>query len=327
MNARARLVLLGGLSGSGKSVALGMLEDLGYHTVDNLPIALIEAVVAGTLGTGEPRFVRLAIGVDPKSTPDELTHLGTKIKRWRTTPHGCTVVYLLSDKATLVKRYSATRRRHPLADRQHDLAGAIADEQEILTPLADLADIRIDSTCTNVHELRELVRELVSGRDERPMTLLVESFSYRTGVPLDADLVFDMRCLPNPHWEDTLRAQTGLDHAVIDYLEHHSVVNRMLADLSRFLTGWIPTYAASNRSCLAIAIGCTGGRHRSVFIAERLARQLTQNGICRVLVKHRELATEIHEATRLMLSDDRPSPNNPRSDFMYPNLADPKKLL
>lgn len=295
-----RLILLAGLSGSGKSVALNMLEDLGFHTVDNLPITLIRPVVDATLGSGVPRFSRFAIGVDPKSEVDEFTELTHDVATWRNSTHGCLVAFLLSDEATLLRRYSATRRRHPLADRRHDLRSAISAEREILAPLSDLADVRIDTTRTNVHELRELVRELVAGPSLRAMTLLVQSFSYRSGIPLDADLVFDVRCLPNPHWEEPLRMKTGLDQEVIDYLERHNSVSRMESDLRGFLGRWIPAYTAANRSYLNVSIGCTGGRHRSVFMAERLAAQLAQAERIRVLVKHQELGNAVHEAAAMV---------------------------
>lgn len=292
-----RLVLLGGLSGSGKSVALNMLEDLGYHTIDNLPLAIIKPTVEATLGADQMRYRRLAIGVDSKSTPAEFEELAQHIHEWRRTPHGCTVAYLLTDEATLTKRYSETRRRHPLADGR-DLAAAISAEREVLEPLAQLADVRIDTTRTNVHELRELVRERVADEGERPMTLVVESFAYRAGVPQDADLVFDVRCLPNPYWEPGLREFTGLDRPIAEYLERYNVANRMLADIDRFLSGWLPTYSASNRSYLTVAIGCTGGRHRSVYMAEHLAQRLSQRGL-RVLVRHWELGERPREVAAL----------------------------
>lgn len=291
-----KLVLLGGLSGSGKSVALNMLEDLGYHTVDNLPLGLIEPVVNGTLGSGESRFSQLAIGLEPRSSAAEFDRLSGQIRHWRETPHGCTVVYLLSDEATLIKRYAETRRRHPLAGGDHDLAGAIRNERHMLEPLAQLADVSIDTSATNVHELRELVRERVAAEADHPLTLVVQSFAYRTGLPQNADLVFDVRCLPNPYWEPGLREMNGLDAAVAEYLERHPIVARMIAELERFLDAWLPAYSASNRSYLTIAVGCTGGRHRSVYIAERLAERLARRP-WQVIVKHWELDQKSREMT------------------------------
>lgn len=289
-----KLVLLGGLSGSGKSVALNMLEDLGYHTVDNLPISLIAAVVDGTMGSGQPRFSRLAIGIDPRSTEADFDRLAIQIRQWREQPHGCTVVYLLTDAATLVKRYSETRRRHPLAGGNRDLTAAIEAEQLALEPLAQLANVRIDTSRTNVHELRELVRERVAEEPGHPMTVVVESFAYRSGVPQDADIVFDMRCLPNPYWEPELRDKTGLDRDVAAYLGRNKIVNDMLTDLEDMLKKWIPAYTASNRSYLTLAIGCTGGRHRSVYVAEHLAHILAR-GHWRVILKHWEIGGDSRE--------------------------------
>ncbi|MGH8161546.1 MAG: RNase adapter RapZ [Gammaproteobacteria bacterium] len=289
-----KFVLLAGLSGSGKSVALNMLEDLGFHTIDNLPIPSIENVVKTTLASGAPRYAHLAIGIDPRSSLEEFAKLTGHIKAWRASAHGCVITYLRTDEAVLVKRYSETRRRHPFSDDSHDLTAAIAAERLALEPLAQLADIRLDTTRTGVHELRELIRERVAPESGYPMTLTVESFSYRNGIPEDADLVFDVRCLPNPYWEAALRNQTGLDVGVVKFLEQAPSVGDMIASILAFLHAWLPAYRASNRSYLTIAIGCTGGRHRSVYVAERIARQLDQDRR-RVILKHRELGSRSRE--------------------------------
>lgn len=289
-----KLILLGGLSGAGKTVALDMLEDLGYHVVDNLPLSLIRQAVDTMLGDDADHYSRLAIGIDPRSSPDEFQSFSQQIRQWRDKPHGCTVLYLFCEAGTLIKRYRETRRRHPLTQGDTDLAAAIANENDVLEPLAQLADVHIDTTHTNVHQLREMVRERITNADEYPLTLLVESFGYRLGLAEDADLVFDMRCLPNPYWEPMLRELTGLDEPIIEYLEGHNTVNRMLNDLGRFLLDWVPRFAASNRSYLTIALGCTGGRHRSVYMAERLGAQLALQG-WRVLVRHRELDVQVRE--------------------------------
>jgi UPF0042 nucleotide-binding protein len=281
-------VLLVGLSGSGKSVALNMLEDLGYHTIDNLPIASVEQVVAATLGSGDERYAHLAVGIDPRSSREEFMRLTGQIADWRASAHGCTVVYLRTNEDRLIKRYSETRRRHPFSADQHDLSASIAAETRALEPLAQLANIQLDTTGTNVHELRELIRARVARRPDHPMLLTVESFSYRSGIPRDADLVFDARCLPNPYWEPALRGQSGRDAGVRQFLEHHAVVADMVAAVLDFLRMWIPAYRASNRGYLTVAIGCTGGQHRSVYLAERLARELSLDS-GRILVKHREL--------------------------------------
>jgi UPF0042 nucleotide-binding protein len=283
-----KFVLLAGLSGSGKSVALNMLEDLGYHTIDNLPIAAIENVVAVTLAGGASRYAHLAIGVDPRSSPEEFMKLIAEVEAWREAPHGCTVVYLRTDEAVLIKRYSETRRRHPFSAGEYDLPTSIAAERRALEPLAQFADIHLDTTRTSTHELRELIRERVAPESGHPMTLIVESFSYRSGIPEDADLVFDMRCLPNPYWDPLLRNHTGHDPEVIAFLEREASVAKMIAGITGFVNAWIPAYRASNRSYLTLAIGCTGGRHRSVYVAERLASELAYESR-RILLKHRDL--------------------------------------
>jgi len=292
-----KLILLGGLSGAGKTVALDMLEDLGYHVVDNLPLSLITQAVETMLGADSDHYPRLAIGIDPRNSPEQFHIFSRQIQLWREQPHGCTVLYLFCDAGTLIKRYRETRRRHPLTEGDTDLAAAIARENDVLEPLAQLADVRIDTTHTNIHQLREMIRERITSADKYPLTLLVESFGYRVGLAQDADLVFDMRCLPNPYWEPALRELTGLDRPIIEYLEGHNTVIRMLNDLSRFLIDWVPLFAASNRSYLTIALGCTGGRHRSVYMTEQLGAQLALQG-WRVLVRHRELDIPVREIER-----------------------------
>lgn len=288
------LILLGGLSGAGKTGALDMLEDIGYHVVDNLPLSLIAPAVEKILGEDPHHYARLAIGIDPYSEPAEFEKLANHITTWRTRKHGCKVLYLYCEPGTLIKRYRATRRRHPLTDGSTDLFAAIAREAEALEPLAQLADARIDTTHTNIHQLREIIRERVAKVHEHPMTLMVESFGYRLGLAQDADFVFDMRCLPNPYWDPALREFTGLDQPIIEYLEGHNTVTRMLNNLVKFLVDWLPGYAASNRSYLTVALGCTGGRHRSVYMAEQLSSQLAHAG-WRVTVQHRDLDVPARE--------------------------------
>lgn len=285
----SKFVLLVGLSGSGKSVALNMLEDLGYHTIDNLPIASVEQVVAATLGSGDERYAHLAVGIDPRSKREEFMRLTDQVADWRASPHGCTVVYLRTNEDRLIKRYSETRRRHPFSADKHDLSASIAAETQALEPLSQLSDIQLDTTGTNVHELRELIRARVAHKPDHPMLLTVESFSYRSGIPRDADLVFDMRCLPNPYWEAALRNRNGRDREVAEFLEAHTIVTDMVDGILKFLRMWIPAYRKSNRSYLTVAVGCTGGQHRSVYVAERLARELSLGSGHNILVKHREL--------------------------------------
>ncbi|MDN5864797.1 MAG: RNase adapter RapZ [Gammaproteobacteria bacterium] len=287
-------VLLAGLSGSGKSVALNMLEDLDYYTIDNMPIAAIDNVVQVTLGKDEDRYEQLAIGVDPRSSSEEFERLIERVDAWRSASHGCTVIYLRTDEDILVKRYRESRRPHPFSEGAHDLSAAIGAERQALEPLAQLADIHFDTSRTSVHDLRDLIRKHVTPETDYPMTLVVESFSYRGGIPNNADLVFDVRCLPNPYWDASLRSLSGHDPEVVAFMQEHPVVNRMSADLLNFVSAWLSAYRSSNRGYLTIAIGCTGGRHRSVYISERLARELEYDRR-HMLVKHRDLGPQPSE--------------------------------
>lgn len=266
-----RLILISGLSGSGKSVALNMLEDLDYYCVDNIPAGLLPSFISHTVKSGDKTYQRTAVGVDARNQPREIASVPQLIADLRTTGLNCDVVFLRSEEEALFKRYSETRRRHPLSRDGLGLAEAIRQEKELLRPIANAADLVIDTTRTSVHELRELMRQRVDARAQGRMSILFESFAYRQGLPGDADFVFDVRSLPNPYWEPGLAALTGRDQPVVEYLERHDAVKRMLADITRFLDNWIPDMARTNRSYLTVAIGCTGGQHRSVYLVERLA--------------------------------------------------------
>lgn len=268
-----RLVLISGLSGSGKSVALNMLEDLDYYCVDNIPAGLLPSFISHTVKSGGQTYQRTAVGVDARNQPGDIASVPQLIADLRTTGLNCDVVFLRADEEALFKRYSETRRRHPLSRDGLGLAEAIRQEQELLRPIANAADLVIDTTRTSVHELRELIRQRVDARSQGRMSILFESFAYRQGLPGDADFVFDVRSLPNPYWEPKLAALTGRDPAVIEFLERHESVNRMLSDITAFLDTWIPDMARTNRSYLTVAIGCTGGQHRSVYLVERLAER------------------------------------------------------
>jgi RNase adapter protein RapZ len=280
-----RLVLISGLSGSGKSVALNMLEDLDYYCVDNIPAGLLPGFIAHTVRSNENTYRLTAVGVDARNQPAEIASVPQLISDLRTTGLHCDVVFLRADEEALFKRYSETRRRHPLSREGLGLAEAINQERELLKPIANAADLVIDTTRTSVHELRELIRQRVGARTEGRMSILFESFAYRHGLPGDADFVFDARSLPNPFWEPGMSALTGRDGAVIEFLERHEPVKRMLHDITQFLENWIPDMIRTNRSYLTIAIGCTGGQHRSVYLVERLAQHFTAK-FPFVLAKH-----------------------------------------
>lgn len=283
-----KLIIVSGLSGSGKSITLDTLEDCGYYCIDNLPITLIEAFTHQFTQSDHQSYSKAAISIDARNqncNQAEFTHILELAKKLGI---NCEIIYLQADSNTLLKRFSETRRKHPLTDSDHPLAEAIRLERAILEPLARSADLVIDTTSTNVHQLRELIRGRVSSNINRNLSLFFQSFGYKHGLPLDADFVFDARCLPNPHWEPNLRALTGRDQPVTDFLANNRHASQFLDDVTGFLQRWIPLFEAENRSYLTIAIGCTGGQHRSVYLIEQLNRQFrhTPNNI---LVRHREL--------------------------------------
>jgi RNase adapter protein RapZ len=282
-----RLVILSGLSGSGKSIALHMLEDLDYYCVDNLPIGLLRAFVDHTVADALPLYARTAVGVDARNHPDEIAGVPEVVRSL----HGrvaCELIFLTADEDILLKRYAETRRKHPLSGKGLSLRAAIQRERVLLAPIVDASDLIIDTTRTNVHQLREMIRERVDRRAEPRLSLSFTSFAYKHGVPRDADFVFDARALPNPYWDLALRNLTGRDAAVIDFLDRQETVQRMLADLIAFLERWIPEIVRSNRSYLTVAIGCTGGQHRSVYLAEKLAAHF-RDSYRLVLTHHNEL--------------------------------------
>ena len=279
------LVVITGMSGGGKTVALRALEDLEFYCVDNLPSALLPEVVdAATRGDSHRR--RIAVGVDVRNRDEDFQHMPKVLSALAASVH-VHLIFLDCSDAVLIKRYSETRRRHPLATRGLSLADAIAEERRLLRPLMAIAERVIDSSELNVHQLRRLIAtgfaQTTSG-----LTLMFQSFAFRRGLPLDSDFVFDARCLPNPHWEPTLRPLSGKDGPVRDFLDQQPMVNEYFADTARWLDAWLPRFEADDRSYVTISIGCTGGRHRSVYLVEKLAAhyRLNREG---VLTFHREL--------------------------------------
>ena len=279
------LILISGLSGSGKSVALHLLEDAGYYCVDNLPVVMLTVLVRMLRDEG---ICRIAVAIDARSG-EGIELLPEKLRKLDAEAVHPKFLFLLANDETLLKRYSESRRRHPLAHGDRTLAEAIRHERTLLEPIASLGQ-RIDTSNLKANALREWVRQFVDNEPGQGLTLLFQSFGFKHGLPLDADLVFDVRCLPNPHYEALLRPQTGLDQPVIDFLEAEPEVRRMRDDIARFVETWLPCYIRDNRNYLTVAIGCTGGQHRSVHIAEWLARQFA--GRARILVRHRTLAGE-----------------------------------
>jgi RNase adapter protein RapZ len=267
-----RLIIVSGLSGSGKSVALHMLEDIDFYCVDNIPAALLKSFISHTVRGMGDTYPRTAVGLDARNRPNEIETIPALVGELRRSGIGCEVIYLHASDEVLLKRYAETRRKHPLVTGDISLRDAIATERRLLEPISSAADLVIDTSQMGVHALRELIRERVDRRRDGRLSLMFESFGYKHGIPGDADFVFDVRNLPNPYWEHSLRHLDGRDAAVIEYLEGHAGVRSMVDDLIEFLEKRVGEFAQANRSYLTIAIGCTGGQHRSVYIAERLAR-------------------------------------------------------
>lgn len=279
--ATMQLVVVSGLSGSGKSVVLRVLEDDGYYCVDNLPATLLGDVSAFLAEAGH---ARVAISVDARSAA--IASLPERFAALRARGVECRLLFLEASAQTLLRRFSETRRRHPLLGPTRTLAEAIEHERSLLAGVAELGE-RIDTSDVRAQDLRRWIKSLLALGSGAPL-LLIESFAFRDGLPLDADWVADVRMLPNPHYVDALRPLTGLDAPVAEFLGREEVVQRMIADLHALLERWLPEILRENRSSLTIAIGCTGGRHRSVYVAERLAQTLRPDW--KVLVRHRALA-------------------------------------
>ncbi len=280
-----RLIVVSGMSGSGKTIALRTLEDLDYYCVDNLPGSLLPAFVAEVAQAG--LHPRLAVGIDVRNRTKDLTILPQVLADVAKDGIESRLIFLDARDDVLFKRYSDTRRRHPLTGEGVSLADAIARERKLLKPLSSIADSVIDTGDFNVHQLRRLIATEF-GMAGGPLSLLFESFAYKRGVPADADFVFDARCLPNPHWDAQMRPLSGRDRAVREWLETKPDVMKYLSDVEQFLDGWLPRFEAENRSYVTICIGCTGGRHRSVYLAERLAEHFREQRE-QVLTFHREL--------------------------------------
>lgn len=278
MTARAsEVVFVSGLSGAGKSVALDMLEDLDYFCIDNLPLALAASLDPIELGERDKRFRRIAVGIDARATAADVHAFPEYIRKTRseTPAYGIRVMFLTASVDVLMRRYSETRRRHPLTGPDMVLREAIQAEQALLAPVAEVADITLDTSKTNLHELRELIRSTLHPRGAQgSLAIVVRSFGFKHGAPDGLDLMFDVRCLPNPHWAPELRAQSGRDPGVQSWLAKQKPVREMEADILQFLQKWVPRYAAQDRHYLSVGIGCTGGRHRSVYLAERIGQSL-----------------------------------------------------
>jgi UPF0042 nucleotide-binding protein len=286
-----RLLIISGRSGSGKSTALHQLEDEGFYCIDNLPATLLPALAERAL---EEQFspAGLAVCIDARNAHADLADFSALIQGLAA-GIDMQILYLDADDASLIKRFSETRRRHPLTADDMPLAEAIARERVILEPIASSASLVIDTSQMTIYELRSAIRERILGAEAGEISILFQSFGFKRGLPRDADLVFDVRILPNPHWEKSLRLKTGRDPEVTVFLESQPVVGELLEEIAAFLERWLPAYRDNNRSYVTIALGCTGGQHRSVYVAEKLYKRF-RDQYPEVNLRHRELRSSTH---------------------------------
>lgn len=288
-----QLKIISGRSGAGKTTALQILEDLNFYCVDNLPLFLLPELVkqiqSEAINNPQGIYENIAVGIDARNLASQIRNYA-KIIADLSTHVQCSTIYLDSKDEILLRRFSASRRKHPLSNEEVSLAEAIANEVNVLKPIEDLASLTVDTSNLTVHQLRETIKQEIYQSTSQQTAILIQSFSYKHGIPIDADFVFDVRCLKNPHWEDNLKDLSGLDQEVQDYLLKDEKTREMLKDLHYFLNKWETEFEANNRSYLTIAIGCTGGRHRSVFMVEKLAEQLKAKSR-KVKVRHREIGT------------------------------------
>ncbi|PCJ39474.1 MAG: RNase adapter RapZ [Moraxellaceae bacterium] len=281
------LIIMSGRSGSGKTTALHVLEDIGYYCVDNLPVTLLPALALQLTLEATPPITKIAAGIDARNNQSQLLKFEEALEALKPLNMNIDIIYLDADNNTLLQRFSETRRKHPGTNADISLSEAIEREQELLDPIARAADLKIETSSLNLHDLRDLIQQRI-GSKRQGMSLLFKSFGFKYGIPVDADLVFDARCLPNPYWVPELRSQSGLDQGVINFLGNEPSVKAMQEDIISFLDNWLPRFAANNRSYMTVAIGCTGGHHRSVYITEALQKHF-ENTFTNSQARHRDL--------------------------------------
>ena len=280
------LIIISGRSGSGKSTALHVLEDMGYYCIDNLPVTLLRSLIERL--AGDQSISNAAVSIDARNIAADLVEFPEVVQSFDKKVVATKIIYLDSSSPALVKRFSETRRKHPLSDNNTDLREALEYERELLRPISNMADLIVDTTNLSIHELRDLIKSRVA-QENHKFALLFQSFAYKNGVPVDADIVFDVRCLPNPHWKPNLRNLTGLDQPVQQFLDEQSEFLEMFSDLTTYLQSWLPRFEANNRSYMTIAVGCTGGQHRSVYICLKLFHYFAPQWE-NVQIRHRELS-------------------------------------
>jgi len=288
MNQERRLIVVSGFSGAGKTVVLNTLEDLSFYTIDNLPVSLLNKLIEQLSEENNTLAKHIAIGIDARNTLEDFSFLPDTIKKLENKNIQSELIFIEANDDVLTRRFSETRRKHPLSSETISLSDAIQQERSIIGPLAEASDLRIDTSYMHLHELRNIVRQRIDQRKNTKLSLQFMSFGFKNGLPKDADFVFDLRCLPNPYWNKDLRKYSGQEQPVIEFLSKQNDVIEMMGDLEQFLNRWIPNFEADNRSYLSIAFGCTGGHHRSVFIAEQLANKFN-NQEKKVMIRHRDL--------------------------------------
>lgn len=289
-----KLVIVSGRSGSGKSTALHVLEDLGFYCIDNLPIGLLLPLADEALISEESRLEKIAVSIDARNLSTGIDQFTDIVNQFKHRHFDMDIIYLDALNQTLLKRFHATRRKHPLSNDSVSLKEAIEAEKELLAPISSSADLIVDTSDMTMYQLRDLIKERVVGRTGQDIAILFQSFGFKHGVPIDADFVFDVRCLPNPYWDQSLRAFTGRDKPIHTFLEQQPETGEMLGDIVSYLNKWLPQFANSNRSYLTVGVGCTGGQHRSVYICEKLGetfKAMQSN----VQVRHKELPSQPEE--------------------------------
>ena len=287
MNSHMQLIIISGRSGSGKSSALNQLEDEGFYCIDNLPISLLQALVEKTLGDEFSVFQGIAVCIDARNAWKDLTQFERIIHSLPPSLE-TQVLFLDAQEVILLQRFGETRRRHPLSSEFIPLAEAIDKERELLDPIYDCASLVLDTSHMTVYELRDAIKQRLLGSSVGTMAILFQSFGFKRGVPADADLVFDVRMLPNPHWVKELRLKNGLDTDIKVFLESQPMTGELFRDICHYLDNWLPRYREGNRSYMNITLGCTGGQHRSVYLAERLFQHY-KGQLPTLNIRHREL--------------------------------------
>ena len=283
-----KLTIISGRSGSGKSTVLHILEDRGYYSIDNLPASLLPAL-ADRISNGNTHLSDIAVSIDARNISADLQQAPEIISELQARELSTEIIFLDANSQTLLKRFSESRRKHPLSNESIDLREAIDIESALLESISMMANLVIDTSNMSLHQLRDLMKNRLLETSETNMALLFESFGFKNGVPVDADLVYDVRCLPNPYWDTALRSLTGLDADVAKFLESQDEVQEMVDDITAYLEKWLPRYESNNRSYITVAVGCTGGHHRSVYMGEKLRRYFSSK-IKNVQIRHRDLS-------------------------------------